>query len=147
MRFYRRLRFVAMALSVVATFAIPVSAAPLPIQATAISNKAAAGNEDEAIILVYLANADGTPNTTAPIPRQGPPNSGVELKGSNWSFDTLNVPGLYYRLGTVTVRPADFFNPAQTQQVQVAGQLRIMSITPFFRPGVAGDPRAGIYVF
>lgn len=148
MRYYRRLRFIAMALSVFTTFAIPVSAAPLPIQASAFPNKAAAGNADEAIIFVYLANADGTPNTNAEIPKQGrDPNGGVELKGSKWSFETLSVPNFYYGLGTVVDKPADFFNPAQTHQVNLQGQLRIMQVNPYFRPGVAGDSRAGIYVF
>jgi hypothetical protein len=147
MRFYKRFKLVAMALSVLTTFAIPVNAAPLPIQACAIPNKAAAGNVDEAIILVYLANEDGTPNKNAEMPRQGQdPNGGVELKGSNWSFETLAVPPTYYGAGTV-VRPGDFFNPAQTQQVSLQGQLRIMQVYPLFRQGVANDPRAGLYVF
>jgi hypothetical protein len=140
MRFYIRLRFVAMALSVLITFAIPVSAAPLPIQASAVPNKAAAGNIGEAIILIYLANEDGTPKTNAEIPKQGlDPNGGVELKGSKWSFETLSVPNSY--------KGRAWADPEQTRPIDLFGQLRVMQVNPYFNRQAGGDQRAGLYVF
>lgn len=90
----RRFKFDAITLIVMLTCtAVTVSAAPLPIQVTAVPNQAAAGNANEAIILVYLANEDGTPNTTAQMPVQSQdPNGGVELKGSSWSFEDYIWP-------------------------------------------------------
>lgn len=147
MKFFNRFKFIALALSVLTTFPIPITAAPLTLQVSAVPYKAAAGNTGEAIILVYLANEDGTPNLNAEIPMQGrDPNGGVELSGSKWSFETISVPPAYAGRGVWVDRPADFFNPAQTRQVNLEGQLRIMQVKPFFKRDVAGDPRAGIYL-
>ena len=132
--------------SLIANLPATANAVAVPLQATAIPFQAAAGNTSEAIILVYVANDDGTPKLDAVLPRQSQdPNGGVELSGSNWSFETLSVPQGYFGRGVVVDRPADFFNPAQTHQVELQGQLRIMSVNAMFRE--ANDPRAGIYVF
>jgi hypothetical protein len=137
----RRFKFDAITLIVMLTCtAVTVSAAPLPIQVTAVPNQAAAGNANEAIILVYLANEDGTPNTTAQMPVQSQdPNGGVELKGSSWSFETISGPD--------TFRGRAWADQPQTRTVDLPGQLRIMQAHPFFNRQIPTDPRAGIYVF
>ncbi len=135
MRFCKRFRFVTIALCILATFAISVSAIPLTIQVISVPHKAAGGNAGEAIVLVYLANEDGTPNTNAEIPKQGAdPNGGVELKGSKWSFETIATPESF----------KGSFQMAQ--ETDMKGQLRIMQVAPFFNPR-GSDPRAGLYVF
>lgn len=140
MRINRRLGRFAAAFSLLSVLAIPVGAAPLPIQATAITGQAAAGSQGDAYILVYVANEDGTPKTDAEIPGQDP-NGGVELRGSKWSFETIAVPVPYKGRGVRQVRPG------QQVQEDVAGQLRITEITPAFKKGAAGDTRAGFYWF
>jgi hypothetical protein len=109
------------ALTILAAAAAPVLAAPLPIEVTAVPMTAADGNANEAVILVYLGNADGTPKNNAEIPNpSADPNGGVELKGSKWSFETLWVPDSY----AGKVRP-DY---RQAQLVDMKGQLRVMQI-------------------
>jgi hypothetical protein len=108
-------------LTILAGAVMPAVAAPLPIEATAVPMTAADGNANEAVILVYLGNADGTPKTNAEIPKpSADPNGGVELKGSKWSFETLWVPDSY----AGKVRPD--YRQAQLQDMK--GQLRILQI-------------------
>lgn len=111
--------FVAFALTIVAVAAVPAQAAPLPIDVTTIPLAAADGNTSEAVIVVYLGNADGTPKTNAEIPKLDP-NGGVELKGSKWSFETLSVPDTY--AGKV------WTDYRKLQQEDLRGQLRVMQI-------------------
>lgn len=100
---------------------MPALAAPLPIEVATIPLAAADGNSNEAVIVVYLGKADGTPNTSAEIPPLGAdPNGGVELKGSKWSFETLSVPNTYSGKIWTDYR--------KIQQEDMKGQLRVMQI-------------------
>jgi len=113
--------YLATALTILALAAMPAFAAPLPIDATAIPLAAADGNSNEAVILVYLGKADGTPNNWADLPGVGTePNSGVELKGSKWSFETLSVPNSYSGKVWTDYR--------KIEKEDLKGQLRIMQI-------------------
>lgn len=115
-------------LIVVSVIAPQLSAGPLPIVVTSNRYQAASGNSLEAVILVYLANPDGTPKLTAEIPGFDP-NGGVQLKGSRWSFQTLLVPQGYEQAFTQVIQPPSMLNPSgQSRTFAVQGQLRIMKI-------------------
>jgi len=118
----RKAGHAACALTILACFAMPAVAAPLPVSVTAIPLAAADGNSNEVAIVVHLGNKDGTSKANAEIPKldEGDPNGGVELKGSKWSFETLSVPDAYS--GQV------WKDYRQMQLVDMRGQLRIMQI-------------------
>jgi hypothetical protein len=117
MKFNRKLTRIPLVVIVFCGLTVPVTSAPLPISVTARASQAAAGNSGEASILVYLANPDGSPKVGAKLP--GPdPNGGVQLKNSNWSFQTLEVPpGYKQRFATIVAGQPDL------------GELRIMAIS------------------
>src|SRR5262245_32756425 len=135
----RTASFVACALTILASAAMPALAAPLPIEVTAIPLAAADGNSSEAVIVVYLAKPDGTPNTSAEIPGLGAdPNGGVELKGSKWSFETLSVPNSYSGKVWTDYR--------KVQQEDLRGQLRVMQIYAAVNAASGTESRT-LYIF
>jgi hypothetical protein len=113
-------RRIALVVIVLCGLTVSVTSAPLPISVTASASQAAAGNSGEASILVYLANADGSPKVGAQIPGQDP-NGGVELKNSKWAFQTLEVPQGYRQQFRAIVA-------GQPGLVEL-GELRIMAIS------------------
>jgi len=118
---------------------MPALAAPLPIAVTTIPLAAADGNSNEAVIVVHLSKSDGTPNTSAEIPGlSADPNSGVELKGSKWSFETLSVPDSYSGKAWTDYR--------KIQQEDLKGQLRVMQIYAAVNAVSATESRT-LYVF
>lgn len=121
MRTRKTAGLVACALTVLAMSAMPALAAPLPIDVAAITLSAADGNSNEAVLVVYLAKADGTPNNSAELPGLGAdPNGGVELKNSKWSFETLSVPNAYSGKVWTDYR--------KVEKEDLKGQLRVMQI-------------------
>src|SRR5258708_5918967 len=90
----------------------PVPIQQGPIQVIAYHWGAKAGTENPAYLAVQLSNADGSPkvNAVLPGPKPNDPTSGLELKGSNWSFETILVPEEYDATGTEVIRPATFFD-------------------------------------
>lgn len=127
------------ALTILGLSAIPVHAAPLPIAVTSIPLAAADGNASEAVIVVYLGRADGSPNTSAEIPGlSADPNSGVELKGSKWSFETLSVPDSYSGKA--------WTDYSKVQQEDLRGQLRVMQIYAAVNAVSANESRT-LYIF
>ena len=125
---------------------VSVSAAPLPIQTIGSPWTAAARTTEPAYIIVQLSNPDGTPKIDAELPKANPA-SGVELKGSKWSFDTFQIPVGFEGTGVQAVPPKSFLDKPGTQTVRLPGQLRVTQIAPAFRLGDAKDPRAGSYYF
>ena len=121
MRTRRTTGLVACVFTVLGLSAVPALAEPLPIDATSIPLAAADGNSNEAVIVVYLGKADGTPNNWADLPGLGTdPNGGVELKGSKWSFETLSVPNSYSGKVWTDYR--------KVEKENLKGQLRVMQI-------------------
>jgi hypothetical protein len=116
MRLKGKLPKVALVAIVYCGLTVSVTSAPLPISVTARAAQAAAGNSEDAEILVYLANTDGSPKVDAKIPPLDP-NGGSELKGGPWSFQTLAVPPGYKNRFT-----ANF--GGQTRIVEL-GELRV----------------------
>ena len=119
MRFKNQATRMALLAIVICGVTIRVSSAPLPILVIVRASQASTGTNGVAWILVHIANSDGSPKADAQIP--GPdPNGGVQLKGSNWSFQTLDVPPGYKG------RFQTFVN-GQPALVEL-GELRIMAI-------------------
>ncbi len=139
MRTGRTSTLVACALTILALSAQPALAAPLPISVTGIPLGAADGNTNEAVIVVYLGKPDGRPNTSAEIPGlSADPNSGVELKGSKWHFETLSVPGAYSGKA--------WTDYSKVQQEDLKGQLRVMQIYAAVNAVSATESRT-LYIF
>ena len=129
----------ACALTILALSSKPVVAAPLPIAVTTIPLAAADGNTNEAVIVVHLAKSDGSPNTSAEIPPlSADPNSGVELKGSKWHFETLSVPDSYSGKAWTDYR--------KIEQEDLKGQLRVMQIYAAVNAVSATESRT-LYIF
>jgi len=119
--------------------ATPVRAAPLPIAVTTIPLAAADGNASEAVIVVYLGKADGSPNTSAEIPAlSADPDSGVELKGCRWRFEPLSVPDSYSGKA--------WTDYSKVQQEDLKGQLRVMQIYAAVNAVSATESRT-LYIF
>jgi hypothetical protein len=98
MRFKKETSMLALLAIVFCGVNTPVISAPLPISVIASASQASPGSNGGAWIMVHIENPDGSPKTDAQLP--GPdPNGGVQLKGSKWSFQTLDVP-LGYRQQT-----------------------------------------------
>jgi len=124
-------------------------AANLPIQVVAHHDQAQARNVNSAYFVVQLLNPDGSPRVMVTLPKLAADvTSGLELKGSNWSFQTITVPAGFEGLGVQLLRPADFFNPTRlTRNVTLLGQLRLMRIAPAFQANNPDDPLRGLYYF
>ncbi|MEP7363635.1 MAG: hypothetical protein ABI972_10300 [Acidobacteriota bacterium] len=133
----------------VLSLCLVAQAAPLPISAVANPWQATSKTAAPAIIIVQLANADGTPKVDAELPLANPehPSAGVELKGSKWSFETFQIPQGFQANGIQVLPPKSVFDNPKTVAIPLPGQLRVVQIAPAFRPGTSGDPHAGIYYF
>lgn len=85
-------------LFILTVLAVPFSAAAISLQTVAVQGTADVGTSGEAVIVLRLSNADGTPfavpvDQAEKIPLG--PDGSVELKGSKWKFQTLLVPRTY----------------------------------------------------
>lgn len=136
-------------LSALLLLCLSVHAAPLPISAVANPWQAKAKTATPAIIIVQLANADGTPKIDAELPLANSehPTAGVELKGSKWGFETFQIPQGFQANGIQVLPPKSVFDNPKTVSIPLPGQLRVVQIAPAFRAGDATDPHAGIYYF
>jgi hypothetical protein len=130
-------------------FVVQGAAASITVQVVTNRWQAAANNQNAAYMLVNLVNPDGSAwiERALPGPKPGDRTSGLELKGTKWSFETLSIPEGFARLGVQVVRPQTFFDPAVTRTIQLPGQVRLMQVVPMFQLDNPADPHRGLYYF